>query len=334
MAITSGFFDSVSGDRTYNAEQMSNYFDGIVSDGVFEAVGDRMFVAPANDGMKLNVGSGRAIIKCHWIKNDAAAELTLNPADVQTNRIDVVVLRLDRTQRSISLMVKSGTATIGAPSLPAAIRNETIWELYLAAVYVGKGATQITAGNITDLRPSAYCGWVTGVVKQVNTADLFNQYYIAYSQQYELFSTFMTEKMQEFETWFNTLTEQLTVEAGMVKYQRTETMRKTSGDTYVGTKIGVGIAEYDPEEDVLLVFFNGLFFTEGIDYTPYIDPQMGPAIEIETNLVLPSGKLDHLTFFVLKNIIGKDVLKEISFVATPTLQGTTTGIIGVAEMED
>lgn len=34
MAITCGFFDSVSGDRTYDADQMSTYFEGLISDGV------------------------------------------------------------------------------------------------------------------------------------------------------------------------------------------------------------------------------------------------------------------------------------------------------------
>ena len=29
MAITYGFFNSVDGDRKYNAEQMSTYFDGL-----------------------------------------------------------------------------------------------------------------------------------------------------------------------------------------------------------------------------------------------------------------------------------------------------------------
>ena len=59
MAITSGFFDSVSGDRTYDADQMSTYFEGLISDGVYENVGDRFAVTSANSGMNINVGAGR-----------------------------------------------------------------------------------------------------------------------------------------------------------------------------------------------------------------------------------------------------------------------------------
>lgn len=35
MTITSGFFNSRGGDRKYNAEQMSRYFDKLITSGVF-----------------------------------------------------------------------------------------------------------------------------------------------------------------------------------------------------------------------------------------------------------------------------------------------------------
>ena len=70
MAITYGFFNSMGGDRTYNADQMSEYFSGLISDGVFENVGDALQVIPG-DGMTAKVKTGRAIIKCKWLENDA-----------------------------------------------------------------------------------------------------------------------------------------------------------------------------------------------------------------------------------------------------------------------
>ena len=39
MSVTSGFFNSLHGDRRYNAEQMSAIFDGIINDGVFANIG-------------------------------------------------------------------------------------------------------------------------------------------------------------------------------------------------------------------------------------------------------------------------------------------------------
>ena len=40
MAVTSGFFNSLYGDRKYNAEQFSAMFDNLITDGVFSNVGN------------------------------------------------------------------------------------------------------------------------------------------------------------------------------------------------------------------------------------------------------------------------------------------------------
>ena len=62
MAITYGFFNAIKQsdgtyDRTYNADQMSTYFEGLVSDGVYESVDDAMQVL-AGTGMQVQVGAG------------------------------------------------------------------------------------------------------------------------------------------------------------------------------------------------------------------------------------------------------------------------------------
>lgn len=313
MAITSGFFDSVDGDRTYDADQMSNYFDGLISNGVYETVGERFNVTTANNGMSIDVGSGRAIIQSHWIKNDATTTLTLDPSDVQLNRVDAIVLRLDTSARSIELAVKKGTAVSGTPTIPAITRTQTVYELYIAAVYVKKGATQPT--SITDLRPSSYCGWVTGVVQQVNTADLFNQWYIAYAQQFKVFDSFMQTKMEEFEEWFTALTQQLTVEAGFVKYQN-QVHIPPHDVAHVAMVIPVGIEDYDPDSDALLVFFEGVFWAENTEYE--ITTWEGkPAIMMTHSVLNPSTKRRSFTFIVFKNIIGKNVLQpNVSYIET------------------
>ena len=78
--ITSGFFDSINNDRLYSAAQMTEYFEGLVSDGVYEDIGQALVVT-AGSGMTVNVGSGRAIISCRWLRNDALYPVTINPAN-------------------------------------------------------------------------------------------------------------------------------------------------------------------------------------------------------------------------------------------------------------
>lgn len=315
MAITCGFFDSVSGDRTYDAEQMSSYFDGLISDGVYENIGDRFVVSSANNGMNINVGSGRAIIQSHWVKNDATAVLTLDPSDVQLNRVDAVVLRLDMSAREIDLAIKKGTAVTGTPTIPAITRTDTVYELYLASVYVAKGATQPT--TITDLRPSSYCGWVTGIIQQVDTSDLFTQWQTAYQQQFAAFDAYIEAKQAAFDSWFSNLTKTLNVDTSITKYQNTVTV--SANGTWF---FRIGIPEYDEATDILFVYVNGIFFVEGEDYTA-----SGQGVALISR-VLKAG--DKVTFIVLKNEVGKDVsgagISEFDFTAM-RLPDYTTGIV-------
>lgn len=74
--ITSGFFDSLNGDRKYNSDQLSLMLEGLVGDGIYENVGNKFKVSAAG-GMSVSIGSGRAVIKGRWIKSDSAYNLSV-----------------------------------------------------------------------------------------------------------------------------------------------------------------------------------------------------------------------------------------------------------------
>lgn len=297
MSVTSGFFDSVSGDRTYDAEQMSNYFDGLVSNGVYENVGDRYLVT-AGSGMTVNVGSGRAIILCRWAKNDDTVTLSLDPADSTKNRIDAVCLRLDLTARAISLVIKKGTPA-ATPVIPEITRNENVYELYLASVLIPRGGT--SPSSITDLRPSTYCGWVTGLIQQVDTSDLFLQWQQAYDAQYEQFNLFMQQKELEFNAWFSTLTQQLKVEAGLTKLD-------SWYDIGGGSNTVPCPEEYQEESDILIVFENGAFLNEDTDYRITTSPLYPnrPVVRLLGSAV-PTQQ-SRIDFLILRPVIGQSVI--------------------------
>lgn len=318
MAITSGFFDSISGDRTYSAEQMTTYFEGLVSDGVYESIGDR-FAVTAGTGMTVSVGSGRALLKSHWVKNDAAASVTLDAADVQHPRYDAIVLRLDLTEsgRDISIAVKKGTAA-AAPTAPEVTRTSTIHELLLAVVRVRKNASSVLQSDITDMRPSSSCGWVTGVVKQVDTSDLFLQYQAAYEYYYTsctaAFDAYLAAKKAAFDEWYADLTQTLEVNAGVSKYQRSV--------QEVGTvsEVTIGIPSYDPEYDTLFVYINGILM---IEYKEYV---IG---DNKITFANPITGTNEVTFIVLKNEIGRSV--ALAGEAIAVLDGETDSETGILE---
>lgn len=281
MAISYGFFNSISQDRRYNADQISEYFDGLVSNGIYESVGSAMQVT-AGEGMAVNVMSGRAIIDCKWIKNDAAQTIQLAAAHVLMPRYTAIVIRLDRANRMIEIAAKDGAPATN-PAKPAMTNDGTITELCLAYVYVGANAQSVTQANITDMRSSSLCGWVTGVVKQVDTSELFAQYQAAFEENEAQQQAWMDSMQSEFDTWFATLTEQLGVNTYIQRFTKRVVL---SGGT---TPISVTIDGYSYSEgDMIEAFINGLYGSEGIDYTLTMNgntPVITPAATEEGTVV-------------------------------------------------
>ena len=294
MAITSGFFNSVNGDRLYNAEEISHYFDGLISDGVFQNIGSKLAVTQ-NGGMSVKVGTGRAFVKSHWLKNDEPYVLSINTADTQLNRIDRVVIRLDLTesQRTVTFAVKTG-AVAYSPVAPALTRTNTVYELCLAQIYVYANTTTIKQSNIVDYRPnSTMCGWVTGIIKQVDTADLFLQWQSAYEDYYSQMTT-------AFNTWFSDLTQQLRVDTTIKKYQNT-VLTRTATNT-----VTIGIPEYETT-DILFVYVSGTFLVENKDYTV---SGSGENASITTIGGYSIEARKYITFIVLKSVIGLNLNGE------------------------
>lgn len=239
-----GFFNSVGGDRKYDADDISNFFYNLISDGVLVTPASNLKVSAFRD-MQVQVGAGYAMIKAKYYKADADNVLTLDAADPTNARIDRVVLTLNYAARNITLNVKKGTPA-QSPTAPALSRTEgVIWEIALADIAVAAGATAITAADITDTRPdTTLCGYITGLIDQIDTTDLFSQFTAA------------------FNTWFANLTETLTVNVS-VQMRRGVYTTATSYEAV----IPITVPGYDPTTDALTVYINGLRLIPGVDYT-------------------------------------------------------------------
>lgn len=299
MAITYGFFNAIKGsdgtyDRTYNADQMSTYFEGLVSDGVYESVGDAMQVV-ASSGMQVQVKSGRMLIGSRWLKNDAAYPIAINAAHVTLNRYTAIVVRLDLSARTISIVAKDGDNATD-PTKPTMTNSQTVKEMCLAYIYVGRGVTSISQTNIEDTRPdNNVCGWITGIVQQVDTSKLFLQWQTAYEEFYQQMQTWQQQQEAAFNTWFSALTDQLNVNTYIQRYHKAINM---------GTKNGVfplDMSGYTyAATDVLFVNVNGVMLTEEYDYI--LDTSKTP-VEIHTNAELDAENILEIT--VLKSKIGQ-----------------------------
>ena len=153
-------------DRAVDSSTLSTMINEFVSTGVFPKEQDG-FTVTAGDGMTVNVSPGSAIIRGTTCIEKDARTLTIQAADSTYDRIDSIILRYDNNEnvRAIDLYVLKGTAA-SAPVQPALTRNDAIFEIALANIYIPVNATTISDERITDTRAdTSRCGWATGVAQ-------------------------------------------------------------------------------------------------------------------------------------------------------------------------
>lgn len=199
MSITCGFYNSINGDRVYDAKDLSSLFDGIINDGIFMSIGDCFMVKPSN-GMNIIVGTGRAWFNSSWTHNDAPIRLAIPQADLILNRIDSVVLEINSSEETRENSIKIVKGVPGSvPVPPTLISEELIHQYPLAEIYVGVGVTEIIAANITNKIGTNACPFITGVLNTIDSAALLAQWDSEYDVQ-------MAAWTATFNSWFNTNT--------------------------------------------------------------------------------------------------------------------------------
>ena len=164
-------------DRLYAAEDWADYFRQFISDGVYPNPSTGLQVQSRYGSMVLTVGAGSSFIGGHFYLQRADVDFSVDAADLILARKDAVVCRLDRVNRLISVLYIKGTPA-SSPILPALQRNDDIWDLRLAEIHINANAQTLSNTNITDTRMNnAVCGIVHGVVNQVDTTTIYQQYY-------------------------------------------------------------------------------------------------------------------------------------------------------------
>jgi hypothetical protein len=162
----SGFFNSNSGDRVYDATDFAAYFGDLVSNGIFYRAADNLQVIAAMN-MIVTVQPGSAWINGYHYQNTTPMDLTITTADGVNPRIDRIAVQWSNVNRAINIVVKTGAAA-ATPQAPALTRNDQTWELGIADILIPKSSAAVTSDNITDTRlNSALCGFVNSLVSAV-----------------------------------------------------------------------------------------------------------------------------------------------------------------------
>ena len=205
-----GFFDAyLNGeeyDRVYLAQHFAAYFASFIANGVFAEHSNQLQVMEmATPQMQIGIERGQGWINGYWYENTDTLYMPVDVADGVLNRIDSVVLRLGFSERNMWLAVKKGTPAVN-PIAPEVTRTADYYELQLATISIPASSIKITQAQITDTRMNQdVCGWVTGVVKQLDTTTLFNQfesYFDEFKQFYENdYANWTAEQKQAYTTW-------------------------------------------------------------------------------------------------------------------------------------
>ena len=190
MAEYSSFFNSVVDgagiyDREYNAEDFAEYFASFIGNGVYADSANELMVSAVGGNMSVIVDTGSAWINGYYYSNKSQKGLTLSIADGANDRTDYIVIRLDLINREITAEVSEGTPSPQATP-PTLQRDSDAWEIAIASVRVPANANDISQANITDTRSdNSVCGWVSGVIDQIDTSALFAQYDDAFQTWFE-----------------------------------------------------------------------------------------------------------------------------------------------------
>jgi hypothetical protein len=200
----SSFFNSVNGDRKYKASDFAEYFNSLLTNGVFPNPNTNLQVL-SNNNMTVTLKVGKAWINGYIYFNTDDLILPIEVADGVLNRIDRLVLKMDTVNRNITAKIKKG-AFASTPVAPSLQRDADGYELGIADIYIGKGVVSILQANITDLKlNTTYCG-IVGSLIQPDTTAIFNQYqdwFNTKSGQYQTNLDAMESQFQsDFNTWF------------------------------------------------------------------------------------------------------------------------------------
>lgn len=207
MSVSSGFFNSLNGDRKYNAAQMSAIFDGLIIDGVFASIGTA-FAVKAAGGLTVNVGIGKAWFDHTWTVNDSILPMTAPEAEVFLDRIDAVVLEVNGTEsvRENTIKFVKGNPS-SAPSRPTLTNEGNVHQYPLCYIYRKYGTAVINQADITPMVGTESTPFVTGILQTISLDELLGKWQDELDRFTDARSKevddWIAQEESDFTAWFN-----------------------------------------------------------------------------------------------------------------------------------
>lgn len=218
--VKSGFFNSLkdssgNADRTYGAADFSEIFNGIITDGVYEHVGDCFKIENVTD-TELTVKPGRCWLNGCWMANteDLILSNRMKEGGLQplqgTYWYTVVYIEVDKSVsgRSVSIKTESGAAYTDAEPIPLHNTDE-IFRYRIADVknYYGDVVEGVVPHSVDFKVGSDELPFVNCPLESISLEEHFKRWEQEFDaledEHKKTFSDNLETIMFEWNTWFS-----------------------------------------------------------------------------------------------------------------------------------
>lgn len=222
MALSYGFYNSINSDRTYDAIQFGQIFDGIIKDGIYATYEKAMVVIASDNAGEVIIQPGRAWFNHTWSYNDANFVIEAPSPDVLLERIDALVLDVNTELafRENSFKWVEGTPS-SRPERPALTNTVTHHQYPLCYVHRYPETTMIYTRDITNAVGTSETPFVTGVLTGLDIDMWINQwddeFHTWENRTRTQFEGWMINQQEVYTTWFNSVRDEM--EGNMTEFE-------------------------------------------------------------------------------------------------------------------
>lgn len=176
--VTSGFFNGVPNadntiDRKYDADDISSMFDGLITDGIFASIGGQFKCSidtSAVDALVVKVATGKAWFDKTWIINNSTLKITLDPADSARDRIDAIVIDIDKSdeKRKNTIQYIPGTPSDKPKEPTLATAKDSPHKQY-ALCYIRVNRETTNSNNLTFHKNGRVANFITAPFSTIDS---------------------------------------------------------------------------------------------------------------------------------------------------------------------
>lgn len=165
---------TAAGGHSVADTQWESMASGFTTDGIIGTISDTTVIYGDSSGLQVKLRANKyGLCRGHgWTSGTVDLVLGLAANTSGSARIDLAVLRFDRTAQTVTMVIRPGTPGAGAPALQRdPVTNPAgLYEVAIAQIVVVAGATSISAANVIIVHP-----FVTGppiIVPDLATLNL------------------------------------------------------------------------------------------------------------------------------------------------------------------